>query len=445
MTNSKIGNSYEFARGVNPFNAAKNNDDLKKVKQDPVQVIARIIRNQHSQYNKEISHWKMARLEAEDVYNPRRVYLTELYDDIFLDAFIRGIMTNKRILKISNKPFKIVSEDDKEKQDLFKLLDKGWFNDVIKYAMESRFYGYSLIYLWEMVNTEFTKTKLVPRKHVVPDKNVWLVNEYDQLDAGFDYTKAPFNNYMLGVGKPEELGIFNSAAPLYILKKHSWANWDEFEEIFGVPMRIAKLASQDAKVKAEVEGWLRSMGTAPYAIFPTDAELDIKENTRPDAHQVFNEKRKAANEELEILMLGLKSATQETGTYGKEKVNQEEQNEVVIDDKTFITHLMNDSVIPLLRKNGYPFADGDKFKYDDAEIVKPKDKVVIFKAVKDMGYTLNQDQVQKDTGVIITGETEPESVEADDQLPATKKKNVQKKKSPAKTIAGLNNLYFNHE
>lgn len=416
-----------------PFNAATNNKDFQSVKKDPVQVITRIIRNQHSNYNKEITHWKTARLEAEDVYNPHRVILTELYDDVAIDAFIKGIMVNKRILKISNKPFKIENKQGTENEALEEMLEKGWFNDTIKYAMESRFYGHSLIYFWEMVNGQFTETKLVPRKHVIPNSNVWVRNEYDLKDVGFDYTKAPFNNYMVGVGKAEDLGILNSATPLYILKKHSWANWDEFEEIFGVPMRIAKIASSDPKVKAEVESWLRSMGSAPYAIFPTDAELDIKENNRTDAFSVFNEKRKAANEELEILMLGIKSATQSTGTYGKEKVNQEEQNEVVEDDKTFIKNLVNDKILPLLKRNGYPVNDGDCFEWDDSEWEDPKDKLAVFEGVKRMGYTLDKDQVQNDLGVTITGEAPVPDPAA--PVPPTKKQ-------PVKSIAKLNDYYF---
>jgi hypothetical protein len=442
MINSKIGNQY-FHGGQHPFNAAKNNSDFKQVKKDPVEVIARIIRNQASLYNKEIANWKMARYEAEDTMNPRRVLLTELYNDIALDAFIKGIMWNKRILKISNKPFKVVDSAGKDKEDLGKMLQKSWMNKAIKLSMESRFYGHSLIYFWEIVNGEFTEARLVPRKHVIPECNVWVSQEYDMPESGYDFTKPPFSNFMVGVGEHEDLGILNSAAPLYILKKHSWANWDEFEEIFGVPIRIAKLATNDPKVRAEVQSWLSSMGTAAYGIFPEDANLDIKESKQTDAFDVFNQKRIAANQELEILMLGTKSASEMTGTYGKEKVNQEEQNEVVEDDKTFIGNLINDKFIPLLRTNGYPFADGDQFEWDDAEWEDPKDKLAIFEGVKRLGYTLDQDQVQNDLGVTITGETPPEP----DPNKTDPKKNVpgKKKAKTENSMVELNKCYFGHD
>ena len=59
----------------------------------------------------------MARQEAKDIINPRRVMLTELYEDIELDGFIHGLVHNKRIFKISNKPFKIVDKAGKEQPE----------------------------------------------------------------------------------------------------------------------------------------------------------------------------------------------------------------------------------------------------------------------------------------------------------------------------------------
>ncbi len=403
--NSKIGSKYFYPNG-SPFNAAKDNVQYAKVKRDPIQVIAKLIRNQHSLFNKEIMHWKSARLEAEDVYYPRRVMLMDLYKEIALDPFIQGVIKNKRVLKISNKPFKLNNKDGSENKDLALLLQKGWFNKFIKLAMESRFYGYSLVYFWEMKDREFIDVKLVDRRHVMPQYSRWLRRDYDMPSAGFDYREKPFADYMIGCGDPEDLGLLNPAAPLYVLKKHSWANWDEFEEIFGIPMRIAKIASQDPAVRREVEKWLESMGTAAYGIFPQDTELEIKENNRTDAFEVFDRKRKACNEELEILLLGNRSLTQDNGNYGKEKVTQEEQDEIVEDDKVFIANLVNEQVIPLLRINGYPLPEGVQFVWDESEWLNTNDRLAVFEGVHRLGYKLNQEQVQKDLGVEITGEQE---------------------------------------
>jgi hypothetical protein len=451
--NARIGKGHYYMNG-NPFNAAKNNADFKAVKQDPVQVIAKIVKQQRSLFNKEIRDWKVARAEAENPYRHNRVLLMELYHDIYLDAFIKGIIVNKRILKISNKPFRLLDSEGNEALETMKLMQKKWMNQLIKLAMESRFFGYSLVYFWEMMGNEFSQVKLVDRRHVMPEFSRWVQWQHDLPQNGFDYTQPPFRDYMVGIGDPEDLGLLNSAAPLYILKKHSWANWDEFEEIFGVPMRIAKVASNDKAVRAEVERWLRDMGTAPYGIFPQDSELDIKENTRADAFEVFDKKRKAANEELEVLLTGGRSVTQDQGNYGKEKVNQEEQNEIVEDDKTFITNVMNEQVMPLLRANGYP-VDGLTFTYDETEWLDPKERLAIFQGADALGYELDQAQVEKDLGVTITGKRERSQFdggmfgrvggrEGEDES-GRKGEGDKGLENSIKSVIELNNLYFGNK
>jgi hypothetical protein len=434
--NAKIGSRY-YHTGPHPFNAKTNNDDYKDLKRDPVQVISRIIKQQHSLFNKEIRDWKVARAEAENPYRHNRVLLMELYHDIYLDAFIKGVIENKRVLKISNKPFRLLDAQGNEHEEAMALMKKKWMNQLVKLAMQSRFFGYSLVYFWEMKGKEFNQVKLVDRRHVQPEYNRWVQWQHDLPTSGFDYTQPPFSDYMVGIGDQEDLGILNAAAPLYVLKKHSWANWDEFEEIFGVPMRIAKVATNDSKVRQEVERWLQSMGTAAYGIFPTDADLDIKENTRTDAYEVFDKKRKAANEELEILLLGGRSLTQDQGNYGKEKVNQEEQNEVIEDDKTFITALMNEQVMPLLKRNGYP-VEGLTFTYDETEWLEPADRLAMFKGAHELGYKLDQSQVEKDLGVTLLGEKEVPPPPA----PAIITKPNQDLDNSIKSVIELNNRYF---
>lgn len=428
-SNAKIGRSH-----ANLFDAAKNNAQYAELKKDPVQVIARIVRNQKTLYSKEILNWKMARSEAESIYHPRRVLLTELYKDILLDSFVLGIIENKRKLNVSNKPWKIINKTTKEEDEVAtELLDQSWFIKFIKYALDSTFHGHSLIYFNEWANGQASDIALVPRDHVRPENSEWLAHQYDM--SGFNYTEAPFNRYMLGIGDKDNLGILNPAAPLYILKKHSWANWDEFEEIFGIPIRIAKVASQDTAVRAEVERWLSAMGSAAYGVFPQDTELDIKENKSTDAFQVFNEKRRAANEELEILLLGVKSASDNGGTYGKQKALNDEISEVTADDQKFIFNLVNSKLIPLLRQNGYPFTDDHKFIWDELDSENSSTKVNTYKTLHDMGYELNPDQISSDLGVDILGVREMESKEdnVDDK----------KKKDPEDTYIKLNNTLHN--
>lgn len=399
--------------------------DVNKIaiaKQDPVNVMASIIRMQVTLYKKEIAHWKAAREEALNVETPRRYLLTELYKDILTDAIVFRQMEN-RTLRVSNKPFKISNKKtlaiDNNKTDLLK---RQWFQQAIKWAMESEYHGHSLIYI-NKFDTEVRDIKLVYREHVVPERSLILRNPYDV--SGFDYTKPPYCNYCIEVGECEDLGLLDKAAPLWILKKHSWANWDEFEEIFGIPVRVAKTASTDPKVKREIEKWLRAMGSAPYGIFPTDTELEIIENKGTDVYQIFDQKRKAANEELAMLFNGQIETSTATGSRAKsENVVENTQDEITADDYTTISYWVNDKLLPMLTKMGYPFTPEDKFEFDHSKKLSPLEKADVYDKVNNWGFELDQAEIESTFNIKLVGKKAPVVTPP---APGGEKKNLKQK------------------
>ncbi len=419
-------------------------DDLRKLaKKDPAGFMVNIIKQQRSLFNKEIKTWKAARTEALDIYNPRRILLTELYRDIELDGFIRGISKN-RVLRVSNKPFKIMNattgKEDKEKT---RLLRKRWFKQLIKQAVRSSYHGHSLVYFKEPdpITGQFRKLELVPREHVVPEWNAVFPDP-----RGFEYfiyTDPPLNGFVISIDGEEDLGLYDAAAPLYILKKHSWQNWDEFEELFGLPIRTVKTASQDKKVLAEIEKWMQEMGTAAYGIFPQDTELDIKENKQTDAFDVFFQKVKGANEELEILLTGNKNASQQGGTYGKQEALLKEQDEVTKDDMGFVEDLVNDEVLPRLRLYGYPFGEDDVFAFDNTERLGIKDMAEVYKiVVKDMGFDVDEQEMNERLSIKTNGRRKP-TQSAAATIPAKNKQDALQ--NFIKQQRDITKLYFNKD
>lgn len=444
--NSKKGKTYA-SPFINAQDVKNNNSLYRSIKQDPVRIMTNIIRSQKSMYTKEIIHWKNARGMAENVHNPSRIDLYDLYDDVALDGFIIGIM-GKRILKVSNKPYGLYDRSTGEIDDeATKLIRKQWALDLIKHSMGSKFYGHSLTYFneFDKASGQFKQVELVPRRHVKPEICHWVKNEHDH--QGESYLERPYANYVIGVGNKSDLGLLNPAAPLYILKKHSWTSWDEFEEIFGVPIRTAKTASTDPKVQDELERWLSEMGHASYGIFPEGTELDIKESKQTDAFRVFDEKRKAANEELEIMILGIKNASQNSGTYGQQKALQDEQDEVETDDKAWMANLWNDEVIPRLRLHGYPIGENLEFRYDETNDLPPEEKVKVYETLHKMGYKLDVKQVSADLNITLEEGEDPATEPTDDPKPPAKPKKGKKAievdaKTSLQIIAEMNKKYF---
>lgn len=405
--NSTIGARYSAATGGWPVNLSK--EAQQKIKQDPAGFMYSLVKQQYSMYKKEIAHWIAARQEFENIFNPQRIQYLQLCRDVMTDSFIFGQVRN-RIDRVLNKPFRIVSATGEELPLKKKFFKKKWFYDYAQLAMQAKFYGHTLIYFNEIQGGQIKKVDHVWRDHVIPEKKIIVKMIYD-LD-GVDYTQNPLAAFCIGVGNDHDLGLFEKAIPLYILKKHSWQSWDQFEEMFGIPIRIAKTASQDKRVLGVIEDWLRDLGSAAYGMFPADTELEIKESTRSDAYQVFEQKRVACNEELAILFNGQFETSSKSGSRAKaESVINNTQTEITNSDLRDLYHLTNDELIPrMAAMGGYDIAEDDEFEWDNTEVLLAKDRVLVYKSISDMGFELDQKDVEKSFGVVITGKKAPVSL-----------------------------------
>lgn len=376
----------------------KADPDWESKRKDAAKIMVDLIRQQRSLYSKNIADWTAARQAAENIDFPQRTRLYDLYDDIILDEFVHGQIYNHRILPVKNRSFKIVDKNGERNEVATALLQKRWFDEFIEYALESKFYGFSLIFLKEL-DVDIKHIELVPRRHVLQEKGFVLRWQSDFL--GQNYNEDPLKSYCLPIGKTHDLGLLNKAAPLWIIKKHGWQNWDEFAEIFGIPIRVVKTASQDPRVRAEIEGWVRDMGTSAYGVFPEGTEIDIKENNKTDAFRVFYEMIKTANEGLAVLFSGQTMTSMDGSSKSQAEVHQDVATEIRKDDERFISYEVADLIELLRTKHNYKFNEGDRFEWDVPEDVKAL--LEVFKAVDKMGFELDHEEVSTRLGVKILG------------------------------------------
>jgi len=379
---------------------AKNRSLLKT---DPAQVLVNMIKQQRSLYSKNIGDWLAARQAAQNVDFPQRNRLYDIYEDLILDETVHGHIYNHRILPVKNRGFKIVDKDGKKDDDKTKLLQKRWFDYFIQYALESKFFGFSLCYFEEMILkdgiNQVHELCLIPRKHVLQEKGFVLVWENDF--KGQNFYEEPISHYVLPIGKTDDLGLLNKAVPLWIMKKHAWQNWDEFAEIFGIPIRIVKTASDDPRVRAEIEAWTRDMGSAAYGIFPENTDIDIKENSKTDAYKVFYEMINTANQGLAILFSGQTMTSMDGSSRSQAEVHADVATEIRKDDEKFITYEVHELLELLRTKHNYPFDEGDVFEWDVPEDVAAL--LNVYKEVNLMGFQLDPEEVSNRLGIKILG------------------------------------------
>ena len=337
---------------------------------------AQLMQQTDSLTKKDIATWRQAWQMAIGIDNPKRGVLYDIYTDCLVDLHLSGCI-GQRKGKTLQKDFLIVGKDGKKNEQATAIFRKEWFLDFIDIALDSRFWGHSLIQLGDIVRDDdglrFNGVELVPRKHVCPEFGVILREASDDPKDGISYKEGDFANWCIEVGKPRDLGLLLKCAPACISKKNMLAFWDMFGEIFGAPMRVARTNTQDAAERSRIEKSLDNMGAAFWALFPEGTDIEIKESSRGDAYNVYDKRVDRCNSELSKGTL-MQTMTIDSGSsLSQSETHLEIFEDVIAADARFIAYVVNDKLIPLMIKHGFPLK-GLSFEWDNTATFIPAEQ-----------------------------------------------------------------------
>ena len=341
-----------------------------------IKLTAQLMQQTDSLTKKDIESWRQAWQMAIAIDNPKRGVLYDIYTDCLVDLHLSGCI-GQRKGKTLQKDFLLVGTDGKKNEHITNLFKKEWFLDFIDLALDSRFWGHSLIQLGDIVsdngNMRFSGVEIVPRKHVCPEYGVILREPSDDPQNGISYREGDFANWCIEVGKPRDLGLLLKCAPACISKKNMLAFWDMFGEIFGAPMRVARTNTQDAKELRRIEQSLDKMGASFWALFPDGTDIEIKETSRGDAYNVYDKRVDRCNSELSKGTL-MQTMTIDSGaSLSQSETHLEIFEDVIAADARFIAYVVNDKLIPLMIKHGFP-VNGLSFEWDNTASFIPSEQ-----------------------------------------------------------------------
>jgi hypothetical protein len=156
----------------------------------------------------EMSLWKRAVSSATDPERPDRSDLYALYQLAMSDAHLFS-QINSRKIKTLGAPFSVIKGGSANK-DMTELLKRPWFGDFMSLALDSIFFGHSLIEFGELIDGHFQSVHLIDRSLVIPEKGLVVIKVGD--DKGFPFRDAPFNEYLIEIGSPDYLGLLKGAS-----------------------------------------------------------------------------------------------------------------------------------------------------------------------------------------------------------------------------------------
>lgn len=354
---------------------------------------------------KDVATWRQAWQMAINPENPRRMNLYNVYTDVDVDLHLTGCVGQRKGF-VLQRAFKLIDKAGKEVKEKTELLEGEWFKDFIDLCLSSRYYGHSLIQFGDVVTVlgkrRFSDVELVPREHVVPEYQIILRDPQDEIKRGLTYKEGPIADWVIEAGKRKDLGLYLKVSPAALSKKNMLAFWDQWGEIFGMPIRIGKTSSRDQADIDRVENMLKEMGAASYGLFPEGTEIEIKETTRGDAFNVYDKRVERANHEMSKAILNQTMTIDSGSSRSQSETHLEIFNNVVEADADFIRDMVNNKLLPFMQRHGFP-VENLLFDWDMSVDYSPEDMKNVEQMLIIGGYEIEPAYFTEKYNIPISG------------------------------------------
>lgn len=321
----------------------------------------------------DIKKWREAIQSAESVERPNRYRLLQIYNDVVLDAHLSSLI-EARMNAILASEFTVTKNgivDEAKTQ----FLKNKWFYDFIKYSLESKYYGFSLIQFgWDANRNVFNDLNVVPRQYVKPEYgivcDVWA-------EEGVSYLSGKYEDWTLGIGDRFDLGLLLKACPLVLWKKGAQATWSEYIQVLGLPIRIGKTESRNPADRDRMAQMLKNIGSSAWGVFDLSDEIQLVENKTIAPHEIFDKMIERCNSELSKLILNQTSTSDQKSYVGSSEVHERVMFQVNEADLIFIENIFTYQLVPFLIQHGYDFAGCRiEAKVDDKLSLKEKGEFI---------------------------------------------------------------------
>lgn len=337
------------------------------------------IRIQQTDRNrKDLRRWKAALMSAEDVSNPRRDELYDLYEEMTIDAHLTSVM-NKRRLALKTTTWQFVRNGEPDEDIRRRFINTPWFRQLLGHLIDAEFYGYSLVWfdltwLTDRRTNHFPECEVVDRRHVVPELGVVIETSSDRV--GIDYLDPQYAPWALPVGRKRDLGLILKAAPWVIMKKGNVSDWSVFNELFGIPMKVGTYDPNNPQTKTQLEDAFTKAGSASWLVVPEGSTIDVKGATGTGSVETFGGFSELCDNQISKLFLGntMTSDVGSKGSLAQAQVHQEVEKAIAAADRQYVLDVLNQCVRQMLAMWGFEGTEAGEFTFVEEEATLTPDK-----------------------------------------------------------------------
>lgn len=369
-----------------------------------------IVRQSESMARQGLAEWRSAWQSAVNVNSPDRRRLYQVYRDAVVDLHLSGCISQRTGAALS-RSFKLVDSKGKTAEEATELLNAPWFKSFLRSALESVFWGYTLIELGDITTSGggtqcYSSATVVPRRHVLPERRQIARNEGDT--SGIDYTLPPYASWIIEVGSPSDLGLLLKAASQTIPKKQALACWDAFAEMFGMPMRVAKTSTRSDEETERLEQAMETFGAKAWAVVTDGTEIEFVESSRTDAYNVYDRRVDRADRELSKLVIGQTMTIEDGSSLSQSQTHLEVFRTIVESDCDMLRDVINTQLLPRMKAHGFN-VEGLSFEWDYAVDYTPEQQIAYETMIADR-YEVDPTYFAEKYGMPVGERREPSAL-----------------------------------
>lgn len=304
----------------------------------------------------------------------RRYKLVEVIKELMDTDPVLAEAWDKRVRAITNAEI-VFQIDGKEVEPMMDLIDTTEFEDLLSEIMLTIGFGKSVI---ELGYAPAFKIQSIDRSHLNTDTRQILINPFDT--DGVTYEDDEF---LLNLGKDEDLGLFLKIIPYAIFKRNGGADYAQYCELFGIPQLAGLYDPDDDNARQEMEEAFERRGSAGSVVMSKNGDIKTIGAEAGGTNPIHKDFLKWCDEQILIGIIGQTMTTKDGSSYSQGAVHMDTENDINKSDRRFVQRVLNEMLLPRLEKRGYPVKGGWFSFVEKEKALTKKEQLEIAKEVDD--------------------------------------------------------------
>ena len=244
---------------------------------------------------------------------------------------------------------------------------------------------------------EWVNYDLIPRKHVDPVRRLILRHQTDTTGTSWDEYPD-----LLFIGSPDDPGLLVKAAIWVIYKRNDVADWAQFAEVFGAPIREYTYPTDDDEARQKALDDADSTGSLSVFVHAEDTVLKLVEAAnKTGSADLYDKLCERCNNEISKLFLGntLTTEASDKGTQALGTVHKDVEEKVTLSDRQDILDVLNYDMADIFAMLGIDTTGGE-FCYPEKKLIEPEKKMSILTQLRtNFNLPVGDDYLYEEFGI----------------------------------------------